>query len=352
MNQLALSGLTPGERLGFEAAGEYDEYMARLGESNKVWRARAAAYAQHGDKPDTRVNDAEFIGRYAGVDVSLNCSSWASLGECSEGHRFAKQIYCGREWCATCGGNDGVMHNRRKARWLPKAMQIESMGYFVITLPPEMRYRYRSREELGKLGVALRRMLKRQGFTRGLSGWDYFGESENAPAGSYPKWHPHFSALVDGKRLTHSELRAVKRSVARIMGVRNDRVNVYYQYSNETLKKLHWVSYVTRPTFLDWRWDEAAAVFLRGMRTYQAWGQGHWNGPVMWFVPEGTQSEARAITQLQQRECPDCGKEISWKGLVKVSSLEASAFEDVGCGYWRYFGNGPSPGEVRKLRKE
>jgi len=351
--QYSYFGLTPSERLRYETAIETDVLLDSLEQSNVVVRKRAAAYAQDVDKPDTWVNDAEFVGRYAGADVSLKCPSWASLGECSEGHRFAKQMYCGREWCATCGGNDGAMHNRRKARWLPKAMQIDSMGYFVITIPPEIRYQYRSREALGKLGVALRRMLRRQGYTRGLSGWDYFGEPENASAGGYPKWHPHFSALVDGRRLSHSELRAVKRSVARILGVKNERVNVYYQYSNDTLKKLHWVSYVTRPTFLEWRWDEVAAVFLRGMRTYQAWGQGHWNAPAVWSVPEGTESEATAIRQLQHGECPDCGKEITWNGLVKVASLEASAFEYVDGGYWRYFGNAPPPGyETRQMKRD
>lgn len=334
MNQLALSGLTSSERLRFESAGQYDEFMARLDESNKAWRARAAAYPEDGDKPNTCVDEADGGGTFDGRLEKQNCSSWATVGECSEGHMYAKEIYCGREWCDTCGGKDGVMHNRRKARWLPKALQIESMGYFVVTLPPEIRWRYRSRESLSKLGIALRRMFKRRGFERGLSGWDWFGETDNAPAGAAPRWHPHFSVLVDGGRLTASELRAIKRSVARILAVKIPRVNVYYQYSREVEKKLHWLNYVLRPTFLDWRWDERAAVFLRGMRTYQAWGQGFWNGESVWSVPEGGEVENEVVRGLRRGLCPVDGSSVKWSGLQKVTSLEVSDFEELSCGYW------------------
>jgi len=338
----AFTGLTAIERFRFENAVDCDVVLEALDASNKAVRRRVACYPEYVDQTHTQVNEAAFVGVDGGVDRADTCPSWARLGECDGGHVVAKLVFCHHEWCKSCGGKNGIAHNRRKARWLPRAMQIESMGYFVITIPPEIRWRFRDRECVSKLGIALRRMLKRRGFVRGLTGWDWFGEPGNAPAGKSPRWHPHFSALVDGGRLTHSELRELKRSVARILGVKVGRVNVYYQYSREAAKKMHWVNYVLRPTFLEREWDEPmASGVVYKMRNYVCFGHGSFDGKAVWSVPEGAESEAVAVMELARGACDVCGRPLKWTGLLKARSMRAGDWEYIGCEYWRYVGVSP-----------
>jgi len=90
------------------------------------------------------------------------------VGECEDGHLYAIDLGGRREWCPTCGGRGGPAHQRRKARWMPKARQLRSMGYLVVTIPPELRQQYRNTQELSHLGTALKRGLQRLGFGRGL----------------------------------------------------------------------------------------------------------------------------------------------------------------------------------------
>jgi len=88
------------------------------------------------------------------------CRSWGHFGTCEqEGHEIAHELICNREWCdeSGCGGIDGAAHQRRKAKWYPKARQLQSIGRFVITLPPEVRGDYRTKAALGTLGKALKR---------------------------------------------------------------------------------------------------------------------------------------------------------------------------------------------------
>lgn|GEM_PF-3068654 len=54
-------------------------------------------------------------------DTSHKCGYWSIMGQCENGHTFAKKIGCGREWCPDCRQ---VFEKRRFGRWLPKAQQI------------------------------------------------------------------------------------------------------------------------------------------------------------------------------------------------------------------------------------
>jgi len=53
------------------------------------------------------------------------CPGWFVLGLCESGHHWAKEIYCGREWCENCRE---ATHDRRFSRLLPKARQLSSTG--------------------------------------------------------------------------------------------------------------------------------------------------------------------------------------------------------------------------------
>jgi len=89
-----------------------------------------------------------------GVQLELPCPVVAVNGVCEseERHHWAKECICNREWCwdveGRCGGDGGAAHQRRKARWLPKAYKIGDMGRFVLTVPPEIRDRYRTQRAM------------------------------------------------------------------------------------------------------------------------------------------------------------------------------------------------------------
>jgi len=331
----------------FEPGG--DAYYAVLNRRPRGWKG---SYPDLLDKPNTYGNPAEpnllskLLDRLStngnpgkrNPYFDIRCPRYVTVGECEEGHIFARELVCCREWCKHCGQEDGIAHRRRKVRWYPRGVQIDSMGYVVITLPIEIRYRYRTQKALSALGVAFRRMMQRHGFKRGLRGWDWFGEPENAPPGQNPIYHPHISFLVEGGWLDSEKLDAIKRSVKRILGIRLDRVNVYYRYSSEVAMKLHWLKYVTRPTFLDWRWDPAMAMELRGFRVYQSWGK--WKDKPVWDIPENpdeiTVPPPRALQALERGFCPECGGVLTWGSARSGQLVEGLNWHVIGAGYYRY----------------
>jgi hypothetical protein len=203
---------------------------------------------------------------------------------------------------------------------------MASIGYLVITLPPEVRDRYRTKEALGKLGTAFKRMLQRHGFTRGLRRWHWFGENGGA-------YHPHLNVLTDGSWLPPEDLGTIRESVGRILEVNIARVNVRYEYREGVPRMLHLVKYVLRSTFLDWRWDPELAAELLGFRNSSAWGS--WRGDPVWEIPRAEeQGVARGMVMLECGYCPHDGSRIVWNEIIPARRLAAPWWEHVGAGYW------------------
>jgi len=277
--------------------------------------------------------------------LDVPCPGVALHGECEEGHHWAKGVICNREWCPPaedrCGGKNGPGHNRRKARWLPKARKIGGMGRFVLTIPPEVRYEYRTQESLGKKGTAAKRMFQRHGYSRGLRRWHLFGEDHrdhDTDAGT-PEYHPHLEVLVDGEYLRRKQLKAIKRSWSNILQVPASRINVYYEYiqPNDIRKKLHRVSYALRPTFTDWRWDPELAYNMIGFHNMQTWGK--WNGLDLWDIPEGdSEAPGGELEALEESRCPIDHTPITWSGVRPVNQLVEPYWKPVGGGYWLFQG--------------
>jgi len=291
-----------------------------------------------------------------GVQLELPCPVVAVNGVCEseERHHWAKECICNREWCwdieGRCGGDGGAAHQRRKARWLPKAYKIGAMGRFVLTLPPEVRDQYRTQKALGDLGTAAKRMFQRHDYERGLRRWHFFGEDHpghGLQGDGLPPYHPHLEVLVDGGYLRKKQLQAIKRSWSNILQVPVSRINVYYEYvrPDDIKKKLHRISYALRPTFTDWRWDEPLAYELIGFHNAQTWGSREdWSGLDLWKVDPKEDSAAAAVSLLESGFCPLHGKyenvPIHWGGLIKIRTLVEPNWEPVGAGYWRWTGVG------------
>jgi len=290
---------------------------------------------------------SQIQGRLGGSQLEMSCPVIAVNGVCEEGHHWAKECICNREWCmelaGRCGGDGGAAHQRRKARWLPKAYKMGGMGGFVLSLPPEVRDQYRTPETLGKLGTAAKRMFQRHGYSRGLRRWHFFGEDHpghGLQGDGLPPYHPHLEMLVDGGWLTNKKRRAIKRSWANILGVPVERINLFYRYvqPHETKKKLHRISYATRPTFTDWRWDEELAYNLIGFHNAQTWGsKADWSGPDLWEVPEGD-GDASEVEALEEGRCPVDGTPIKWGGTIAINNLREPFWQPVSAGYWMFNG--------------
>lgn len=267
--------------------------------------------------------------------LATKCPGYFTIGECENGHRFAKVIYCGREWCPICGADKSPTHMRRFSRWIGKAQQLTTMGYLVFTIPEELRVRYRCQEALNELtkrvtaGDKSRKiegMLKGMGFTRGLARWHWFGETPG-------KYHPHLNVIVEAGQLTPEQLQGIKTAYASILGVSQAVVN--YSYTTEIPKMVHILKYVTRSTFKEYTWDERMAAELYNFRNMRSWGD--WSGEAQWKIEGGEKMED--IAKLEKKICPCCGEPIVWGRVGEINGLailvDAGLAEPIGQGYWR-----------------
>lgn len=328
----------PVQGSGDRVPGYYPDYIA-ISHTTSGPVADELAFQTHFYQPPTAVwaiPDAEVPEpqELEGVQLGMFCGKWSVVGECEEHHKYAKELICNREYCSICGGDGGKAHQRRKAAWLPKARQISSMGYFVITVPPELREKYRDPKVLSKAGTAFKRMFQRHGFDRGLRRWHTFGEDHQDASGGRPIYHPHLNVLVDGGFLEPDRLASIKRSTAAIFKVPESRVNVNYSYASEVPRMLHMVKYVLRPTFEHREWDPRLADELVGFHNSQTWGK--WDGDPAWEVPPGD-DQPEDIQQIQKGICPKDGTKISWQGVVSSQLItQYGQWEDLGAGYWRF----------------
>lgn len=261
------------------------------------------------------------------------CAQWAVLGKCANGHQWAKELVCGREWCPTCGQDDSVAHKRRTARWTPRAQQIASMGYLVITIPPSARWQLTHPAHLRFATKALLDVLRGHRtkherrvdgyWPRGLARWHWFGEKPGI-------FHPHLNVLVDGGYLPRHTLRQLKRDLAKAVKQRD--LVVYYQYSRKPAKKAHWTRYVNRPTFTDRSWAPDFIETLYNFHSSRSWGK--WEGQQLWGDSDPHHNHDSIIAALETHTCPICHSPVEWTRPRRLSDLRALVpMAPVGAGY-------------------
>lgn len=253
------------------------------------------------------------------------CPYFFMVGECENGHRWAKEIYCGREWCPVCGENGSVVHQRRFARWLPKARQMEAMGYWVIEWPKASRGELRSKKKLSDLGKRVKGAMVALGFTRGLRRWHWFGERRVGV------FNPHLNVLVDGAYLGSEALECAKAFLRLVLGEPGLIVN--YHYRRSVAEKVHTLKYVARSTFRDVAWDWGLADELYNFRNAWAWGK--WDDPPAWGLDEKRENTLSfaMVERLEAGVCPLCGEALTWKGPYRVAWLEAWGAQAIGGGF-------------------
>lgn len=277
--------------------------------------------------PSHAQDEAEFL-------LTKDCPSFYLQGHDKNGHRFAKELYCGREWCPVCGQNWSASHQRRFSRWIDKGMRIKSMGYLVFTIPEYLRPQFRTKAALTRLAKRVVGTLKNFGFERGLRRYHYFGDKTT-------KYHPHLNVIVDGEFLTPIALAAIKREYARILDTQ--KAVVYYRYVTTPAKMVHILKYVLRATYKDSKWDVPMALELKGFRNQSWWGAGKWSNTYEWSLSDLPNKreelgdyDYEAIAALEQGLCPICGERIEWSKPHSICELKGAVSKRyLGAGYWR-----------------
>lgn len=301
--------------------------------------SRAAQAARLSDYPEQEVlsSSAAPISLKQPKSLYTICPVGAKWGEDDNRHGVGMEINCSKEWCKRCGGINGLEHDRRKARWYPLATQMVTIGYFVVTIPMDLRYKYRSMAELSKWGTDIKKVFQRH-FGRGLRRFHFFGECKQHPDGDClctRPWNPHLNIYVDAAYITPELLTQIRQEVADVLHIPLERSNVYYGYRQTVKEKLHAINYGLRPTFLDPYWDEEMAVNIKGLRNMQRWGK--WDGDPVWAVPLDDESVPNAyVLAIGGGHCPypDCGHEIKWhKGIVSARVMREN-WAAIGKGYY------------------
>jgi len=252
------------------------------------------------------------------------CASGFMKGECTNGHHFAKAMLCGKEFCTHCGDNWSWIHQRKYWRWVPKFKVFDSVGYMVITIPKEVRYQFYDRKRLQQFRVYIHAMMKREGFSKGLSRWHWCGEDGKT-------WHPHINLLFGAGHLPKEKLIRLRELItARLSFLCNksiDTIVLNYRYSTERGKKYHWLKYVTRATFRTF--DHDIYRTTKGFHNNTPWGK--------WEKPKGSND----IAKLESSICPICDSPIKWSGFS--GELDMWDWHKLKAGYyvWNYKENDP-----------
>lgn len=266
------------------------------------------------------------------------CGTWATLGECESGHKFAKAIDCGREWCREC---KETSHRRRFARWLSKAFQIDEMGELIITAEPIKRWR--KKEDFRQIGQVVKEVLFALGFKRGFRRWHWFGTKTNI-------WNPHLNILLESGYLEPDFLELIKEQIREAIGVENSEIK--YLYTDKIGQKIHMLKYITRATFLKRWWDLDMADELHNFRNCVSWGK--WEDEDKWGLPDHEKIYGY-IAKIEMSVCPCCGSKIHWSRVVKVEDLEVFDYQQIWLKVWQ---ERPPPSKVqvfdllRRLERE
>lgn len=306
-----------------------------------------------------------------------NCKTSAIVGECAEGHTWAMPLFCGREWCPECGTPGSEAHKRRVGRLVDKALQMKSMGLWVIEPLNRDRDRWKDPETQAEVRQVVKEWLRQWGYERGFGRWHFFGDPR-CPDGCTEKAgfvkrsrpreledgsllcpecgqifdladmdlpsNPHLNVVVDEGKLEKDQFKAMKYGLQHMLaeaglvslppgGDDTNKVNVIarYRYKDTPPKMYHTLRYITRPTFRCWEWDKQWSIRLENSTKHNSfvWGTHYrnpkWNRDPVWSVEDldgdGTDPEA---ADLRRSVCPECGTDIIWDSdcILSFSELQ------------------------------
>jgi len=237
---------------------------------------------------------------------------------------YFKAVVCGKEYCKNCGKDYSISHNRRVNRSYKYISQLENVGYLVVTIPKQLRDKFKSKEELNKFRNYIRRKLKngttvyhyakdhktgerkkvlltKTNFTKGLLRYHWTGEDNRT-------WKPHLNILLDSKYITPGLLAQFREDLINWFKFNYNHVgpsNIYFAYSNKPGKIKHWLKYVLRGTALKVT-DSDVIDTIHKYRNTSYFGK---------FDKPGTPREQ--TTAILSGVDPDTGEFIKWQRMIK-----------------------------------
>ena len=303
-------------------------------EGSVVGVAAAGRYPDVGDNVHANVCD------WLDSNCGQSENKWFIPGTCKNGHRHIKVIYCGKEWCPVCGQVGSDAHNRRYVRWFSKIKQFKSMRYLVLTIPENIRYKFRTKISLTELGRMAQFMMIKHGYRRGLRRWHWFGDEST-------KYNPHLNIMIDGAYMKPCEIMILRAEWADILNIKFSDSNVFTEYKRLPSDMAGCLRYVTRSTFLDYNYDLEMAIELRNFRNMVTWGR-DWKNEPSWDIDKiertnatGQPLDIAAIEHLINRECPICHLPIMWKKPLPERLLSLVDTIDIGAGFKYVLDNSP-----------
>ncbi len=252
---------------------------------------------------------------YKSNGIITNCPNWFVHGQCSNGHQYAKEIYCGREWCPVCGLKNSTSHNRRLARWLPYLQQIDTMGYFVFTISTDIRHKYRTKQSLNKLLKSVILLLKDFGYSKGLARYHWFGDKSTT-------YNPHINIIVPGTWCNPQTLSDIKTAYAALLNI--DYIpNVNYNYKHTSAEKYSSLEYITRSTFTNFNWSPSLANELYNFRNNRVWGFPPKKDAHIYYKwhLNNTNNHITQLSLLENKICPICKEQLKWSPVLPIQIL-------------------------------
>jgi hypothetical protein len=198
-----------------------------------------------------------------GLAQRYNCGvfRYAYCSECQRG--YLVKIPCKKECCPECGQQNSLYHKQQKMRMYPYVLEMfsecGSVGYFVITTPMWLRERLKDKKERYKFRRYIERLLKREGFKKGVSRWHFAGDSST-------KWYPHLNVLIPASYIDDKRLERIKKLLKRRYGIED----IFYEYIKDLPRLNFVIEYVSRPTFN--LQNEVEYECIRGTRKFNLWG--------------------------------------------------------------------------------
>jgi len=270
-----------------------------------------------------------------------NCLNGYVSGKCSNGHGWAKAIYCDKEWCPDCGAKHSPVHQRRIARWFDKVMSFDSLGYLVVTVPTEAREDFYDKTVLSAYRLAIKRKLQEMGYDRGLSRWHWLGDCKKCrgkgcehckQTGASRNYNPHLNIFIGegflDKRQFNRVIGGLKEFCAK--WIRNNLVielehpvTIHYQFTEDKDKKAHLLSYCTRATL---RHDiRKIRETVYRYRSTNSWG----------VFPDSEQPATDPGMILEKGRCPCCGERVVYEQFTatKYFPHPREDIVNLSCGY-------------------
>jgi hypothetical protein len=198
-------------------------------------------------------------------NIQSYCGKYAITFICNEGHRIAKAIYCQSEFCEICGQENSKAHKRRVARILNYVLSFDSIGYFVFTLPVEVRIKFLNNKKIKiKIQRGIKNILKKYNIELYVGRWHWFGDPPKKKNVKM-KFNPHLNILANSSRLSKEDIDNIRLEytnlINKIFDTNYKNCDFQYQFydvvrenlnTTESKKKInkiyHKIFYVFRPT--------------------------------------------------------------------------------------------------------